>query len=111
GDALRVIKEMHREAAEFVKYDVHHDGQVPEAGRMTRIDLVRDFHDVDEISRMLRGLQTVPVPGRAKGRVHFDASRNHAETLTFGPKKAWQSRLYDKHTETAGLAPPGQLRF
>ena len=71
-----------------------------------RVDIVRDFHNVDQIGPLLQGLSTVPRRRGLKRHLHGDVAW---ETLTVGVG-AWSVSLYDKEAETKGVARPGHLR-
>lgn len=107
-DAVMILAMAKDEAREWVTFD--EDGGKLAHGRVTRLDLVRDFDGVRDVNQVLTGLSTVPVAGRSKQTVHADGDRNCAQTLTVGPK-SWKARLYDKHAETDGLAAQGRVRF
>jgi hypothetical protein len=107
--ALELMRELHREVGELVPYDVARNGQIFEAAKVVRLDVVRDFDGVANLSRHLDGLAIAPRERRAVARRFIDQERS-AETLRVGPK-AWGCTLYDKHAETGGLAPAGRVRF
>lgn len=105
--ALEVLEDLYYEAADHLCVS---RGHVFDESKVIRVDFVRDFHDVDDIPIVLDGLARVDQPGRSKVRRFADPARGQAETLRVGPK-AWGCTLYDKHAETGGRAPRGQLRF
>ncbi len=105
-EALAAMRDLLAEAAEFLELA---PGARFEDCRVVRLDLVRDFHGVDDPTPLLDGLAAVNQPGRAKVRRFADPSANRAETLRVGPK-AWGVTLYDKHAESGGRSPAGQLR-
>lgn len=107
GDALDVLHGLYVEASQFL--DIPR-GHAFDESRIVRLDLVRDFHDVDCQTELLDGLAAIDQPGRSKVRRFADPSANRAETLRVGPR-AWGCTLYDKHTESRGQAPQGQIRF
>lgn len=84
---------------------------VPDAGAMKvrRLDVARDFTDVDRPEFLVRGLGPVHRPWARRNLVHFDPSKNGAQTLMVG-SGAGVVRLYDKDQETGGRAP-GVLRW
>jgi len=120
--ALEAARELYAEAARYVDFADHpfddsglthrfqRGGARFEDCRVVRLDLVRDFQGVARHNELLNGLAAVHQPGRAKVDRRADGDRNNAETLSIGPK-AWRSTLYDKHAESHGTAPAGQLRF
>jgi hypothetical protein len=121
-DAMVAARELYAEAARYVTFvdqpfddsglthPFQRGGGRFEDCRVVRVDLVRDFHGVARKQELLDGLAAVHQSGRTKVHRHADGERNNAETLTIGPK-AWWSTLYDKHAETRGAAPDGQVRF
>lgn len=109
--AKDLLIDLHNEAGRFVEWDSLRGAANVEAAAVKRLDLVRDFRDVVSLPALLDGLANVSVPGRTGQRRFADGDRNEAQTLSIGPRTAWQATLYDKHAETGGLAPEGQLRF
>lgn len=81
---------------------------VPEMG-VKRIDVARDFTDVDDATPMVRALAAVHRPYSRVNLLHADAQRNGAQTLMVGAKSAGLVRLYDQHA--AYESPEGSLRF
>lgn len=77
--------------------------------RVKRLDVARDF-DVERPDFYLSGLGPIRRPWARRNLVHFDPSRNGAQTLMVG-SGAGLVRLYDKHAETGGKAPEGSLRW
>lgn len=106
-DTLEVLRDVVEEARWWV--DIPR-GHLFEESKLVRVDLVRDFHGVNDQTEVLDGLAAIDQPGRAKVRRFADPSANRAETLRVGPK-AWGCTLYDKHAETNGKAEPGSVRF
>lgn len=98
---------LYAEAAEYLEVDQAHRF---EESKLVRVDLVRDFSDVEDLPLLLDGLGRVEQPGRSKVRRFADPARGQAESLRVGPR-AWACSLYDKHAETGGKAPAGSLRF
>lgn len=90
---------------------IERDGRELDHARVKRLDVVRDFDGVDDMTVLLDGLAGVPRSSTAKVRRYADAASNKAETLRVGPKSAWTGTLYDKHAETRGLAAVGRLRY
>jgi hypothetical protein len=105
ADVLEIGREAYREATQLFNPTEHY-----ESAKVVRLDLVRDFHGVTEQTAILDGLAAIPTTARSKVRRFADPTANRAETLRVGPK-AWGCTLYDKHTESRGHAPEGQLRF
>jgi hypothetical protein len=75
--------------------------------RVKRVDLARDFV-VDRPGWFVDALRTVPRPWVRRTSVYSGA--NGAQTLMAG-SNAGSCRLYDKHEQTGGVAPPGTLRW
>lgn len=105
--ALDVLEALHMQALEYVEVDAA--ASFLDA-KIVRLDMVRDFHEVKDVTGILDGLAAVEQPGRVKVRRFADPARGAAETLRVGPK-AWGATLYDKYRETVGRAPIGSLRF
>lgn len=107
AEAVDLVVDLFHEACAYIDVEERFD---PCDAKIVRLDLVRDFHDVDDPTPVLDGLAGVDQPGRSKVRRFADPSAHRAETLRVGPR-AWGCTLYDKHVETDGKAPAGQLRF
>jgi len=75
-----------------------------------RIDVARDFHDVDEAGQMIRSLGAIHRPWSRLNQTHADPKRHGAQTLFVG-SGAGGVRLYDKNAETKGDAPIGTVRW
>jgi hypothetical protein len=84
---------------------------VPDAGAMKvrRLDVARDFVNVDRPSYIVSGLGPVHRPWARRNLVHYDPGRKGAQTLMVG-SGAGVVRLYDKEAETEGKAA-GVLRW
>jgi hypothetical protein len=81
----------------------------PGTAKVRRIDVARDFQGVERPDFFVRSLGPLPRPWARRNLVHFDPSRNGAQTLMVG-SGAGVARLYDKNAETEGNAP-GVLRW
>jgi hypothetical protein len=77
--------------------------------RVKRLDVARDFCEVERPDFFVRGLLGVKRPWARRSFTYSDPSRNCAETLAVG-SGVGMVRLYDKHQETA-KAPEGTLRW
>lgn len=75
-----------------------------------RLDLARDFVDVEDAGRLIRGLAPVHRPFARRNLLHADPKRNRAETLMVG-SGAGVVRLYNKSVESRGRAPEGTVRW
>ncbi len=78
--------------------------------RLKRVDVARDFSEVESAPELIRGLGPIPRPWARRNNVHADPAAHGAQTLFVG-SGAGGVRLYDKHAETVGAAPPGSLRW
>jgi hypothetical protein len=107
GTGLELLADMYDECRQWCDIPTGHSF---DESRVVRLDLVRDFHGLDNPTAILDGLAVIDQPGRNKVRRFADPSSNRSETLRVGPR-AWGCTLYDKHVETGGAAPTGQLRF
>jgi hypothetical protein len=74
-----------------------------------RVDVARDFTEVDDATPMLRALGSVHRPYSRLNLLHADSQRNGAQTLMVGARSAGLVRLYDQHA--AYGSPVGSLRF
>lgn len=103
------------ECEPFVVKEVDREGVVRTFSaanpKVVRLDLVRDFQLVEPslLATLLDGLASVPQGRRAKVQRFADGKSGRAETLRVGPG-AWAATLYDKHSESGGLAAKGHLR-
>lgn len=82
----------------------------PQEWNVTRSDTARDFTQVANPSRLLRGLAPVHRAWARRNLVHADPTKHGAQTLMVG-SGAGVVRAYDKHAETQGKAPEGSLRW
>jgi hypothetical protein len=105
ASALEVAREAWGEAQAFCTARCRF-----EDSRVVRLDAIRDFGGVAQLSSLLDGLANLPRGGRDEVRRYQDGERGRAETLRVGPR-AWGATLYDKAAESPGLAPSGSLRF
>ena len=92
------------EAAELVEF-------TDDPYRINRLDVARDFTDVDGIPAILSGLSRVPLKGRKGRTLHPDPARGSAETLRVATRTQGGGQLYDKYEETLLPAAHGRLRF
>jgi hypothetical protein len=92
--ALDVARSVYDEASELV------DWETPfEQMRVNRIDVDRDFEQVDHAGPLLAALSKVRAPYSPKTRYYPDPEKGNAATLTRGPAARWLATLYDKHGE------------
>jgi hypothetical protein len=87
------------------------DPAIPHVGvaKVRRIDIARDFENVDRPAYVVSGLGPIPRPWARRNLVHYDPARKGAQTLMVG-SGAGVVRLYDKAAETDGKAA-GVLRW
>ena len=78
--------------------------------RVKRLDVARDFEDVEAPGFYVRGLLQVKRKWARYASVYNDPVRGCAETLRVGSGSG-MVRLYDKHQESPGKAAPGHLRW
>ena len=78
---------------------------------MTRLDVARDFVDVDSPTVTLEALVGMPRKWARTGVLHFDPKGLGTQTLSISSGTAGMTRLYDKWAETSGAVPPGTMRF
>lgn len=82
-----------------------------EEGTVTRLDLVRDFDDVDQFELWSAGVQSVRHDKRVHQFRHRSNEFGRALTVGASARSAWSGYCYDKHAETRGVAPEGRVRF
>jgi hypothetical protein len=112
GHGLATVQETHdglAEALQMARQVIAWDAQAGEM-RVKRLDVARDFFDVERPEFVVRGLGPIRRPWARLNLVHFDPSRNGAQTLMVGSRSG-VVRLYDKHEETEGAVPEGTLRW
>lgn len=95
------------EAAQWVDLDPD------DVGRVTRLDVVRDFdlEDPGRVHLVLGGLACLPVDGRQHRKAYADPTRGGAQTVWIGTRRAGGGRCYDKGRESGALEAAGRLRF
>lgn len=76
-----------------------------------RLDITRDFADVHAPDKYLMRLDTNARAFKNLYRGHHASPAGGGWTLRLSTKSGGSVLLYDKHRETAGLAPHGTLRF
>jgi ParB-like chromosome segregation protein Spo0J len=82
-------------------------GLPPEEWRVARVDVARDFH-VRSPRTFIEGLRGVRPRYRPQVNLR---GRGDGMTLELRTRSSGMVRLYDKHEQSEGLAPPGTLRF
>lgn len=78
--------------------------------RVRRVDVARDFEEVESPSFYVRGLLNVRRPWARTSAVYSDPKLGGAESLRVG-SRAGLVRLYDKNEESPAKAAPGHLRW
>jgi len=111
-EALDAGEALYREAAAWCELDRAREGHKFERSKVVRIDLVRDFEGVADVSWLLDGLAGVRQKGRVGTKRFSDRERGGSATLSAG-NAAWLCTLYDKFAESLGAdgSEPGHLRF
>jgi len=105
GHAVRSLRSAFEEATAYVAAP-----DPFEAGRIVRVDAVRDFdggHGWPQLATSLVGAVGYP---RARSRLFRDRDRGNSLSLAVG-NTGWRSGIYDKHAESMGRAPQGRLRY
>jgi hypothetical protein len=97
--ALDVARDVYDEAGDVVDWVTPFDQL-----RVQRLDLDRDFEDVQQQGPLLSALAKVRAPYNPKTRLYPDSERNGAVTLTRGPAARWLATLYSKEGEAAHRA-------
>ena len=93
-EALDVARSVYEEASELVDW-----AQPFDLMRVGRLDLDRDFEQVEHAGPLLSALSKVRAPYNPKTRYYPDPEKGNAATLTRGPAARWLATLYDKHGE------------
>jgi hypothetical protein len=104
--ALTVARGVYDELAEVAELSVPF-----EEGTVTRIDLVRDFDDVDQFELWSAGVQAVRHDRRVRTFRHASHEFKKALTVGASARTSWSGYCYDKHAESEGRAPEGRVRF
>jgi len=89
-----VIQMVYKAASRLVDWTTDWtDSELP------RVDLVRGFESVNDISTTLNRLSVVQQSRGRVRKVFTDPSRGNAQTLTVGTSRRWMATCYDKATE------------
>ncbi len=94
--ALEVAREVYDEAGELVDWADRFEHL-----RVGRLDVDRDFEEVEHQGPLLSALSKVPAPYNPKTRYFPDPTKGGAVTLTRGPAARWLATLYSKEGEAA----------
>ncbi len=94
--ALDVAREVYDEAGDLVDWVDRFEHL-----RVGRLDVDRDFEEVDHQGPLLSALSKVRAPYNPKTRFFPDPTRSDAVTLTRGPASRWLATLYSKEGEAA----------
>jgi len=97
-------------AASAARQLMHPVWDDPREWSLKRIDVAKDFAEVEEAPTLIRGLGAIHRPWSRLNQTHSDPKRHGAQTLMVG-SGAGVVRLYDKHAETNGEAPTGTVRW
>lgn len=76
----------------------------PDAARLVRLDLVRDFLGVENPSAILEAVARRPIPAARRHHEERDAITGRLQTLTRGSISQWLARGYDKAHELSSAA-------
>jgi hypothetical protein len=77
----------------------------PDSFTFTRVDVVRDFVEVNELDEILDVVQ------REVRRDGVELHRRSNGSSLAVKHKGWRATLYDKHAKRNSAAPPGAVRF
>lgn len=94
--ALDVAREVYDEAGALVDWRDKFEHL-----RVGRLDLDRDFEEVEHQGPLLSALSKVRAPYNPQTRYFPDPNKGGAVTLTRGPAARWLSTLYSKEAEAA----------
>jgi hypothetical protein len=97
-ETLTLLSDLYAEAGQWVDWGVDASELT-----VTRLDLVRDFEDIDNIPSLLDGLDAVPTSASTVSQRFSDSSRDGAETLRRSTNK-WVATVYDKCAEMLSRA-------
>lgn len=78
---------------------------------ISRIDVVRDFHGIEDPGFIFTGMTTGRVPGGAVSKIYCERRKTTVTGVSVGPRRRWVARLYDKHAEAPLHAASGHVRF
>ena len=81
-----------------------------DAATVSRVDLARDFLEVESPEFFIHGLRGVRRPYARRAFTYSDPARGNAETFFVGGKRNGV-RLYDKHCEKPVSTRPGHVRW
>lgn len=94
GQALDVARSVYDEAGELVDWVDRFEHL-----RVLRVDVDRDFEDVEHQGPLLSALSKVRAPYNPQTRYFPDPTKGGAVTLTRGPATRWLATLYSKEGE------------
>lgn len=95
-EAVDVARSVYDEAGELVDWVDRFEHL-----RVGRLDVDRDFEDVQHQGPLLSALSKVRAPYNPQTRFFPDATKGGAVTLTRGPATRWLATLYSKEGEAA----------
>jgi hypothetical protein len=93
-EVMEVVKEIYYVAHFYVDWTTDCDDL-----ELHRVDLVRGFDHVTDISATLHRLSVAQAARGRLRKVFTDPTRGNAQTLTVGTPRRWMSTAYDKPTE------------
>ncbi len=93
-EVAEVVQQVHHAASYLVDWKADCT-----ALELNRVDLVRCFENVTDISTTLNRLSVVQQTGGRLRKVFTDPKRGFAQTLTVGTPRRWMCTAYDKATE------------
>jgi hypothetical protein len=107
ADVVDAVRYLHAEAQDAGYVDV--PGRF-EDGRFVRVDVVRDFQNVQGWSAFAPRLKPHVWASRARAAMYYDAGRRSALSLSVGNTK-WRAIAYDKGVESGEADAAGRIRF
>ncbi len=97
-EAIDVLQDIDREVGKVIRW-VNPDLRTRS---LSRVDLVRDFHDVPDIVSLTRQLETHSPYSGPRIMHRTPSLENQAASLMMGRRRRWSATLYDKHAQVIG---------
>jgi len=78
--------------------------------RVKRVDITRDFSEVEHMAKLIKGFVSHPGPN-ARFITHFLGANGVVQGLETGSKSGGKVLLYDKFIQSRGMVTQGTLRY
>jgi hypothetical protein len=99
AETTRVLTELYSRCEDYVVWTVGVDDI-----EVTRLDIVRQFHGVSDISTILDAVSVTTGSRLSINSQHRNPSTARSETVMRGVKNRWTAKLYDKQAQMLDLA-------